>query len=175
MRTCPSTPARSAVCPLDPHRLVDHLDRLRAAARALCGSGFDPDDLVQETLVRVLARPRVLYGDDPGYLAAYLLSALRATFHGQLRAASRRPRLVPLPAGMGEIADRRYARPDVAAEARAACRALASLPGQHRDVLGAVAVAGLSYREAAELLGIPEGTVMSRLHRARRRLAAVAG
>jgi RNA polymerase sigma-70 factor, ECF subfamily len=48
--------------------------------------------------------------------------------------------------------------------------AVAALPDEFRDVLVAVDVAGLSYKEAAKALGIREGTVMSRLHRARGRV-----
>ena len=51
--------------------------------------------------------------------------------------------------------------------------AMALLPPEQRDVLALVAVEGLSYREAADILGVPIGTVMSRLGRARARLAAL--
>jgi len=50
--------------------------------------------------------------------------------------------------------------------------AIAALPDDQRDVIAAVDVAGLSYAEAAESLGVPAGTVMSRLHRGRSRVAA---
>src|SRR5436305_7706947 len=54
---------------LDPDRLGDHIDRLYRAAWGLCGSRHDAEDLVQETLLSVLKRPRVLRrDDDPGYL-----------------------------------------------------------------------------------------------------------
>src|SRR5499426_1190694 len=76
---------------LDPARLGDHLDRLYRAAWALCGSREDAEDLVQETFVRVLAKPRTLRGDDELY---YLMRVLRNTFLTGRRTASRRPMTV---------------------------------------------------------------------------------
>src|SRR6201994_1775462 len=72
---------------LDPTSLGQHLDALYRAAWAMCGSREDAEDLVQETFARVLARPRVVHGDERGYL----LRALRNTFYSKLRTESRRP------------------------------------------------------------------------------------
>ena len=60
-------------------------------------------------------------------------------------------------------------------EQRELLGAIAELPEEFRDVLVAVDVAGLSYKEAARLLGVPEGTVMSRLYRARKRVIEAYG
>ena len=60
--------------------------------------------------------------------------------------------------------------PEAALEADELYAAVAALPGDFRDVLVAVDVAGLSYKEAAKALGIREGTVMSRLYRARQQV-----
>src|SRR6476469_8470635 len=79
---------------LDPQSLGDHIDRLYRAARALCGSREEAEDLVQETFARVLRRPRTLSADND---IAYLLQVLRNTFLNTRRAASRRPRTEPLP------------------------------------------------------------------------------
>ena len=152
---------------LDPARLGDHLDRLYRAAWALCGSREDAEDLVQETYTRLLARPRLLRNDDD---LGYLLRALRNTFLNQKRTESRRLRPDPLP---GSARPRR--RP---AGAPAAGRtrgpelyaAIAALPADFRDVLVAVDITGLSYKEAARALRIREGTVMSRLYRARQQV-----
>ena len=73
---------------LDPQSLPQHVDRLFRAAWALCGSREDAEDLVQETFARVLARPRVLHGDEELY---YLMRVLRNTFLTTRRTASRRP------------------------------------------------------------------------------------
>src|ERR1700694_191338 len=78
----------NAMRTLDPQSLTKHVDRLYRAAWALCGSREDAEDLVQETLLRVLARPRLLQGDEELY---YLLRVLRNTFLTGRRTASRRP------------------------------------------------------------------------------------
>jgi RNA polymerase sigma-70 factor (ECF subfamily) len=152
---------------LDPARLGDHLDRLYRAAWALCGSREDAEDLVQETYARVLARPRLLRNDDD---LGYLLRALRNTFYTRARDARRRLRAEPLPDELDLVADPRSPEPQAAVEAAELYAAIASLAGDFRDVLVAVDVAGLSYAEAARAFKIPEGTVMSRLYRARRQV-----
>src|SRR5437868_6874513 len=129
---------------LDPARLGDHVDRLFRAAWALCGSREDAEDLVQETYARVLARPRFLRNEDD---VGYLLHALRNTFLGQKRTESRRPRTAPLPDDL-DLASQ-SASPEAAIEAKEVYEAVASLPDDFRDVLVAVDVAGLSYRETA--------------------------
>jgi RNA polymerase sigma-70 factor (ECF subfamily) len=152
---------------LDPARLGDHLDRLYRAAWAFCGSREDAEDLVQETYARLLARPRRLrHEDDLGYL----LRALRNTFLNQKRTESRRPSTGPLPDQLDVVADPRAVQPEAALEVGEVYAAIAALPGDFRDVLVAVDIAGLSYGEAARALRIREGTVMSRLFRARQRV-----
>jgi RNA polymerase sigma-70 factor (ECF subfamily) len=152
---------------LDPARLGDHLDRLYRAAWALCGSRADAEDLVQETFSRVLARPRLLRHDDD---LGYLLRALRNTFLSQKRTESRRLRTGPLPEQLDLVADPRAVEPQAAIEAGELYAAVAALSDDFRDVLVAVDVAGLSYQEAARSLRIREGTVMSRLYRARQQV-----
>ena len=139
------------------------LPRLHRAAVALCGSPHDADDLVQETLARVLARPRVVDGGDS---LPYLLGAVRNTFLTQCRDESRRPRVAPLADDVEAPA-----QPEPFLDRAAVTRVLAALPPDLRRVLVAVDVVGLSYRETARAVRVPEGTVMSRLHRARRRAA----
>ena len=155
---------------LDPDTLGDHLDRLFRAAWALCGSREEAEDLVQETYASVLARPRLVRGDGD---LRYLLRALRNTFISQRRAAARRPRkadveleALALPDKGGGVAD-----PPAATEAREIYGAIAALPDEFRDALVAIDVVGMSYREAARALHVREGTITSRLHRARGRIA----
>ncbi len=152
---------------LDPARLGDHLDRLYRAAWALCGSREEAEDLVQETYARVLARPRLLRREDD---LGYLLRALRNTFLNQKRAEQSRLRPGPLPDELELIADPHAREPHAALEAGELYAAIAALPDDFRDVLVAVDVAGLSYKEAARALRIREGTVMSRLYRARQQV-----
>jgi RNA polymerase sigma-70 factor (ECF subfamily) len=152
---------------LEPARLGDHLDRLYRAAWALCGSREDAEDLVQETYARVLARPRFLRNDDD---LGYLLRALRNTFLTRRRVESRRLRADPLPEQPDVLADPRSPEPQSALEVGELYAAVAALPEDFRDVLVAVDVAGLSYKEAAHTLRIREGTVMRRLYRARQQV-----
>jgi RNA polymerase sigma-70 factor, ECF subfamily len=152
---------------LDPARLGDHLDRLYRAAWALCGSREEAEDLVQETYARLLARPRLLRNEDD---LGYLLRALRNTFLNQKRTESRRLRPGPLPDQLDLVADPRARQPQAALEAGELYAAIASLPADFRDVLVAVDITGLSYKEAARALRIREGTVMSRLYRARQQV-----
>jgi len=153
---------------LDTGRLAAHLNRLQRAALALCsGRSHDADDLVQEVYVKVLAKPRTLRGDDE---AGYLLRVLRNTFISQRRAAARRPATPAAPADL-ERFEARASDPHHALEARQLYGQIAGLPSRQRDVVVAVDLLGLSYREAAQGLGVPAGTIMSRLFRARRALA----
>jgi RNA polymerase sigma-70 factor (ECF subfamily) len=152
---------------LDPARLGDHLDRLYRAAWALCGSRQDAEDLVQETYARVLGRPRLLRNEDD---LGYLLRALRNTFLTQKRTESRRLRPGPLPDELDVVADPQARDPQAALEAGELYAAIAALPEDFRDVLVAVDVTGLSYKEASRALGVREGTVMSRLYRARQQV-----
>jgi RNA polymerase sigma-70 factor (ECF subfamily) len=152
---------------LDPERAGDHLDRLYRAARAYCGSREAAEDLVQETYLRVLSRPRFLRNDDD---LGYLLRVLRNTFISQHRRASSRPG----PATADEpdwVEDEAAPGPHEIVESRFVYEAIAALPPDFRDALVAIDVVGLRYREAAKALKIPEGTLTTRLFRARKRVA----
>jgi RNA polymerase sigma-70 factor, ECF subfamily len=153
---------------LDPEIVGLHLAHMLRVARALCGSRESAEDLVQETVARVLSRPRLLRGEDEG---AYLMQALRNTFASSRRTAARRPHIT---ATLEELdtADRCTAAcPEEAVIAAQVFSAIARLPESFRLALVAVDVAGLSYREAAQALGAPEATVTTRLYRARQRVA----
>jgi RNA polymerase sigma-70 factor (ECF subfamily) len=155
---------------LEPATLGDHLDRLFRAAWALSGSRDEAEDLVQETFARILARPRIVR--DGGDLA-YLLGALRNTFISQRRDAARRPTSARVELETLSLADPRSGpnAPLTAIETDEVLAAVAELPAEFREALVAIDVAGLSYREAAELAGVGEGTITSRLYRARARVA----
>ena len=148
---------------LDPESLGDHVDRLFRAAWALCGSREDAEDLVQETFARVLAKPRRIRGSDD---VGYLLQVLRNTFVSRHRSAMRRPQTTAIPEDL-ELPDRTSPRPEETAAAREVFGHISALPEAYRDALVAVDVAGLSYGEAAKLLGAKEATITSRLFRAR--------
>jgi RNA polymerase sigma-70 factor (ECF subfamily) len=151
---------------LDPDRAVEHLPRLYRVARAWTHSREEAEDLVQETYARVLARPRLLRNEDE---VSYLLRALRNTLISQRRAVRRRPVTTELD-DESALGARASDDPAEAAEIRRVYAAIAQLPEEFRDVLVAVDVAGLSYPEAAQALGVREGTITSRLFRARDRV-----
>jgi RNA polymerase sigma-70 factor, ECF subfamily len=153
---------------LDPSTLGDHIDRLFRAAWALSGSRVEAEDLVQETFARVLAKPRWLRNDDD---IGYLLRVLRNTFVSSRRAAARRPAPEALDDRFEPVDPRPASRPEEVVQAREVFAMIARLSEPFRDALVAVDVAGLSYAEAAELLGTKEATVASRLFRARAQVA----
>ena len=159
-----SSPA-TATAVLDPARLELHLPRLTRFATRLTGSRQAGEDLVQDTLERVLRSPRRITGDEFPYLAR----ALRNSYVDRVRWEARRVPTTAMPENadaIGAVSDATDGRH----EARAVLAAVADLPQVYRDVVVAVDVAGYSYAEAAERFGIPVGTVMSRLYRGRRRV-----
>jgi RNA polymerase sigma-70 factor (ECF subfamily) len=155
-------PSETRTHELDPDHLSDHIDRLYRAAWGLCGSRHDAEDLVQETFVNVLRRPRFLRdGNEIGYL----LRALKNTHANRHRAAARRPRTLEL----FEDDVRPIDEPDVTAQE--IMGAIASAPESYRDAVIAVDVLGLSYREAARSLRTREATIATRVYRGRRHVA----
>jgi RNA polymerase sigma-70 factor (ECF subfamily) len=145
-------------------QLVALLPRLRRFARGLCGSAADADDIVQAACERALARSDQW---QPGTrLDSWMFRIAQTTWldHLRHRAVRREDPSVDLeviPAG--DAVSSIEARLDLAA----ARRAVAKLPADQRTVLLLVCVEGLSYRETADVLQVPMGTVMSRLARAR--------
>jgi RNA polymerase sigma-70 factor (ECF subfamily) len=150
---------------LDPEAAAGHLDRVYRLAWSLCGSSHLAEELTQETYARVLARPRRLRGDSELH---YLTRTLRNLVRDHWRSQRRQPPVAGSDA-LGE-APAESAGPETAALAGEVLSAVARLPPPMREVIGLVDVAGLSYAETADALGVPVGTVMSRLHRARSRV-----
>ena len=131
---------------------------LRRYARALTRDADIADDLVQDTLVRALRSEHLFQGDE---IRSWLYTILTNLNRNRLRSLARRPMLTSL-----EDND----APDLAgpeAGGRDIERALALLVEEQRAALLLVVLEGLSYREVAEVQGVPIGTVMSRLARAR--------
>ena len=153
---------------LDPDSLGDHVDRLYRAAWSLCGSREEAEDLVQETFVRVLLKPRWLHAEDD---IGYLLRVLRNTFVSGRRTAARRPLTNPLPDDLTTVEDRSAPNPEAHIEVAELYSVISALPETFRDALIAVDVVGLSYREAARALRVREATLTTRVHRARGRVA----
>ena len=154
---------------LDPHRLPGHLDRLQRAARAMCRNPHDAEDLVQETCVRLLARPRRIHAEDE---LGYVLRALRNTHINRHRATARRPRTAEL-ADCFEVADPNTAeRPDERAREAEVAGWIAALPQDLAAAITAIDVVGLSTPEAAVSLSVSESEVVHHLTRARISMAA---
>lgn len=145
--------------------VVPELPVLLRVARALTRHEAEAEDLVQDTLVRAF---RGIGGFDGRHPRSWLLTILRNTHINRNR--RRRPELLDDPDQVSstaaiEDADAFDHQFDAAVEA-----ALEGLAPQFRAVVDLVDIGGLSYAEAAERLGVPVGTIMSRLHRARRRM-----
>ncbi len=153
---------------LDPEQLGDHIDRLYRAARSLTGSREEAEDVVQETFLRVLQKPRLLRSDDD---LGYLLRVLRNTFISMRRTASRRPQTGASPEVLEFVEDRASVQPQDRLETAEVYAAIAELPPDFRDAVVAIDVVGLSYREAAKALRVREATITTRLHRGRQRIA----
>jgi RNA polymerase sigma-70 factor, ECF subfamily len=165
-RSAPARGARTAPAPriLEAERLAEHVDRLHRAAWAMCGNPHDADDLVQETFVRLLARPRrVREASDLGYL----LAALRNTYISQFRGRRRRPMQVELTEDFdGPAADARHG-PEAQVQAREVFAALHRLPDAFGAAIMAVDVVGLTVAEAAQALGQQPRAIERHLARAR--------
>ena len=131
---------------------------LRRYARALTRDSDIADDLVQDTLVRALRSEHLFHG---GEVRSWLYTILTNLNRNRLRSLARRPALSPIEDN--DAAD--SSGPE--AGGRDIERALATLVEDQRTALLLVVLEGLSYREVADVQGVPIGTVMSRLARAR--------
>jgi RNA polymerase sigma factor (sigma-70 family) len=158
--------------PLDTVRrdVVALLPRLRRFALSLTGNANDADDLVQDAVERAL---RFLHKWEPGTrLDSWMFRMTQNLWIDTVRARKVR---TAAPLDTDEVAQ---ASVDGARsmEARlafnATCKAMSELPEEQRAAVALVLVDGMPYREAAEILGVPIGTLTSRLFRARHALAA---
>lgn len=148
------------------HRIVEQIPSLRRYARALSGgNAADADDLVQDTLERAYAKWNLFRSGSR--LRPWLFSIMHNLFINELRRPERRE----VPGSMDEVLAISTPAPQehqvLVAEI---LTAVGRLPPDQREVLLLVAVEEFSYAEAARILDIPTGTVMSRLFRARAQL-----
>ncbi len=173
-RTAPASAAREAFT----REMLGELPAVLRYARFLTGNPSDAEDLVQETYLRAFrARDSYTVGSSP---RAWLFTIARNTHFKAHRKASRSTALedsvdrldphaaAPLqlttaPHGLEHVFNARELGP-------ALDRAIESLPDAHREVVALVDIDGLGYQEAADTIGVPVGTVRSRLFRARRAL-----
>ena len=146
---------------MDYDQVVPYIPNLRRYARALVGDRHAADDLVQDTLERAVMKFHLW---RPGNLRAWLFSIMHNVFVNQLRAR----RISP----SAEM-DENFAgatTPGWIVDVRDLERGLAKLPAEQREVVLMVSLEDLSYEEVSRALGVPIGTVMSRLSRGREKL-----
>jgi RNA polymerase sigma-70 factor (ECF subfamily) len=156
---------RQPVSPRFGDQLIAVLPRLRRFARGLTGSASEADDLVQAACERALLREHQF--QEGTRFDSWMFRIVQTIWIDQLRARDVRKE------DGGELAEERLGSdtPVRWTEARLALaevrEAMEHLPADHRSVLMLVTVEGLSYKEAADVVGVPVGTIMSRLARAR--------
>jgi RNA polymerase sigma-70 factor (ECF subfamily) len=157
--------------------MLPHLDAAYNLARWLSGSPTDADDVVQEAFLRAFRFFDGYEGDNP---RAWLLAIVRNTWFTEWRRQHNRADATPyddslnvndqLPGWADESGDdpeKLAVRQD---ETELVHRALATLPVEYREVIVLRELEDMSYKDVAAVAGIPMGTVMSRLSRARRLL-----
>jgi RNA polymerase sigma-70 factor (ECF subfamily) len=147
---------------MDYQLIVPYIPNLRRYARALVGDRDGADDLVQDTLERAV---RKFHLWRPGDLRAWLFSIMHNVFINQLKARKIAPEV--------EIDEATIAAPIptvTSVDVLDLQRSLQSLAPEQREVLLLVALEDMTYAEVSTALGIPIGTVMSRLSRGRERL-----
>jgi RNA polymerase sigma-70 factor (ECF subfamily) len=144
--------------------IAHHIPRLRRYARALVGERYAADDLVQDTLVRALSKFHLWRpGTD---LRAWLFAIMHNVFVNQLRARGTRAE-----ESLDDAIEDAVAPPTSdRLEIRDLAAAVALLPPEQREVVLLIALEDMSYADVSKALGIPMGTVMSRLFRGRERL-----
>lgn len=151
-------------------QLIALLPRLRRFARALARNASDADDLVQIALERGLTRFDQWRPETR--LEHWMFGILRNAWIDETRARRRRDR-IHAPEELGEhVADRAS---DAHIQRLSVEAAMERLPEEQRVVVALVLVEGLAYKEAAEVLEVPMGTVTSRLARAREALETLLG
>jgi len=149
--------------------LVELLPRLRRFSRAMARSDADAHDLVQETVERALSKRA---GFLPGTrLDSWTFTIMRRIFIDQTRSKARWDRVVgPEDDGTANVADAAQAGEALRADALAVRQAIRALPDDQRLAVALVLIDGLSYAEAAQVMGVPAGTLTSRLVRGRQTL-----
>ncbi|HVV70355.1 MAG TPA: sigma-70 family RNA polymerase sigma factor [Verrucomicrobiae bacterium] len=148
--------------------VMPHLDAAYNLARWLAGSDHDAEDIAQEACLRAFRFAGECRASDG---RAWLLAIVRNTAYSWLKKNRSRPLVSLEDDELGEIEDN-SSRVTVfhSADKEVLRTAIEALPAEFREVLVLRELEGLSYKEIAEVAGVPLGTVMSRLARARRQL-----
>ena len=150
--------------------MLPHLDAAYNLARWLTGSTHDAEDVVQEACVRALTFFDSFRGEEG---RAWLLAIVRNTCYDWLR---KNRRGIPLMADEEQSTPSSDPSPEAeqlrSADRRLIQEGLEQLPAGYREVLVLRELEEMSYKQIAQITSVPIGTVMSRLARARQRLAA---
>lgn len=150
-------------------QIIAQIPHLRRFARALTGERAAADDLVQDTIERALNKRRLFR--PRGSLRAWLFTVMRNVYRNQLSRSGHPAKGVALEESRHLMAvppsqEDRLRTSDME-------RALARLPSEQKEVVLLVGLEQLSYKDVSTVVGVPVGTVMSRLHRGRERLRAL--
>ena len=139
------------------------IPRLRRYARALTRSADRADDLVQETLLRAISKSHLWQtGTD---IRAWLFTIMHNHYVNMVRRAMRDEATIDIEQMSSSLVA--VTDPTASSQLRELDHALARLPGEQREVILLVGLEGMSYETAAQVLGVPVGTVRSRLSRGR--------
>jgi RNA polymerase sigma-70 factor (ECF subfamily) len=150
-------------------RIIALLPRLRRFCEGLAGTPYDGDDLMQATVERALTRAHQF--DEGTRLDSWMYRIAQNLHIDRARSQKRRGTSVDLEAAEALTGDDGRQITEARSDLAAAQAVLQALPEDQRATFLLVVVEGLSYREAAEAMQVPIGTVMSRIARARQRIA----
>ena len=150
-----------------------HWPRLRRFAHALSRDAADADDLVQDVAIRAMASCEQWQAGTR--FDSWIFRITRNLWIDTVRSRGRRSKYLA-PAEAGELVGH-DPRPGIEAaiDLGAAMRAMGSLPDEQREVVALILIDGLGYREAADVLDLPMGTIASRLARGRTALLKLLG
>jgi RNA polymerase sigma-70 factor (ECF subfamily) len=149
-------------------QIVGLLPRLRRFARTVTRNPHDADDIVQIAIERALARSDQLRPDAP--VANWLFGIVRNAWIDESRARGRQSKIFAPEEFGANVSDAAAGTDD---DMLAVQDAVSRLPDEQRVAVGLVLVEGLSYKEAAEIMDVPIGTLTSRLARGREALQAM--
>ncbi|MGE3689973.1 MAG: RNA polymerase sigma factor [Novosphingobium sp.] len=148
--------------------IVAALPRLRRFCQAMAGSAQDGDDLMQSAVERALSRAHLF--EEGTRIDSWMFRIAQNLHIDAARSAQRRGHSVPVEDAIDLVGQDGRDLVENRSELAAAQRALQTVPEDQRAAFVLVVVEGMSYRDAAEVLEVPVGTVMSRLARARGRI-----
>ena len=153
--------------------VVPHLDAAFNYARWLTRNDADAEDVVQDAAVRAFRFFSSLRGDNP---RPWLLAIVRNTWHARMAQQMTRPHATEYDETADVRPDKRLSPEALLVQRQTVDRvrqAVEELPADFREVIVLRELEGLSYKEIAAIVGVPMGTVMSRLARARERLQSL--